>query len=141
MANMVITDQNQQFPIIEFVKKLNEQIDNDITWKECASIEIIEISKEKYDLLSEFIRGESSLQNNNSRGELLTKVYHAVEFTKGKIDDKENNLPFIVNFLKDYNMPYLEFRDARLPQILQEEIEKDYKDDQATQLKEIADMK
>lgn len=138
---MVITDQNQQFPIIEFVKKLNEQIDNDITWKECASIEIIEISKEKYDLLSEFIRGESSLQNNNSRGELLTKVYHAVEFTKGKIDDKENNLPFIVNFLKDYNMPYLEFRDARLPQILQEEIEKDYKDDQATQLKEIADMK
>ena len=46
---------------------------------------------------------------------MLTKVYRAVEFTQGKIEDKENNLPFLINFLKDYNMPYHEFRDARLP--------------------------
>ena len=47
----------------------------------------------------------------------------------------------MINFLKDYNMPYQQFRDERLPQLLQEEIEKDFKDDQATQSSEITKMK
>ena len=103
---MVVTDTNPDYPIIDFVKKLDAKIDEDITWMPCASVEVIEVNKNIYDQLSNFIDGKDAQQQNSSRGELLTKVYRNVEYTQGKIEDKENNLPFLINFLKDYTMPY-----------------------------------
>lgn len=55
---MVVTDTNPDYPIIDFVKKLNEKIDEDITWKECASVEVIEVAKSTYDQLCNFIGGK-----------------------------------------------------------------------------------
>ena len=57
---MVVIDQNPDYPIIDFVKKLNEKIDEDITWKECAGVEIIEVAKTTYDQLSNFINGKDA---------------------------------------------------------------------------------
>jgi len=41
---MVITDIDANFPLIEFVRKLNQKISEDITWKECSQVEIIQVS-------------------------------------------------------------------------------------------------
>ena len=57
---MVVTDTNPEYPIIDFVKKLDAKIDEDITWLQCASVEIIEVTKNVYDQLSNFIDGKDA---------------------------------------------------------------------------------
>lgn len=60
MTNMVVTDTNPDYPIIDFVKKLDAKIDEDITWLQCASVEVIEVNKNIYDQLSNFIDGKDA---------------------------------------------------------------------------------
>ena len=60
MTNMVVTDTNPDYPIIDFVKKLDAKIDEDITWMPCASVEVIEVNKNIYDQLSNFIDGKDA---------------------------------------------------------------------------------
>ena len=57
---MVVTDTNPDYPIIDFVKKLDAKIDEDITWVQCASVEVIEVNKNIYDQLSNFIDGKNA---------------------------------------------------------------------------------
>ena len=57
---MVVTDTNPDYPIIDFVKKLDAKIDEDITWLQCASVEVIEVNKNIYDQLSNFIDGKDA---------------------------------------------------------------------------------
>jgi hypothetical protein len=37
-SNMVVIDKSENFSLLDFVKKLNEKISEDITWKECSQV-------------------------------------------------------------------------------------------------------
>ena len=41
MSNMVVIDSNPNFSLLEFVKRLNEKISEDITWMECSQVQFI----------------------------------------------------------------------------------------------------
>ena len=60
---------------------------------------------------------------------MLTKIYKKVEFAQKKIDSN-GNLAFITKFLKGYSTtPYSDFKDSGVKEILEEEIQEEYKGD------------
>ena len=72
MSNMIIIDKNDNLKVVDFVKKLNDKISEDITWKECSDIEIIEVDIDVFDRIEKFISGDEIVIDKTSRGNLLT---------------------------------------------------------------------
>ena len=46
MANVVVTDRSEEVPLPDLLAKLSAKIKEDITWKECADIQIIEVDRQ-----------------------------------------------------------------------------------------------
>ena len=72
MSNMIIIEKNDNFKVVDFVKKLNDKISEDITWKECSDIEIIEVENDVFERLIDFMSGNDIVIDKTSRGNLLT---------------------------------------------------------------------
>ena len=98
-SNMLVIDRDPNLPLWDILQKLNKKISEDYFWQACSELRVIEVSKQTFNKMQDFISGKI-IQQNNSRGQLLTKLYHKIEYLQKKIDSQEN-ISFITKFLHD----------------------------------------
>ena len=58
MSNVVITDKNDQYSIETLMRDLNDIISEDIYWRDCAHIRIVEVKSDTFKNMTSFIEGK-----------------------------------------------------------------------------------
>ena len=126
MANVIVTDRNAEVPLPDLLARLNAKIKEDITWKECADVRIIEVDQATYARMAGFIAGAPLPAGG--RGAALTALYHSVEYVQKKIES-DDNLGLITRFLEpNYNEGT--FMSQDIPRIVRAEVQREYADDE-----------
>ena len=125
-SNIIIMEKSNTHTLESILEKLARKIETDKRWKACATCRFLIVNEEDFEKACAFIRGEKVNVAKESRGSLLTKICNKVEIAQKRINKADATHAFVTKFLQDKGLPYAEFLNQTVENILREEIGKDF---------------
>ena len=125
MSNVVVTERNNEYSLEKIMEQLAAKVLGNEKWKQSAQARFIVISPEHFKQVETFLQG-GQINNQNSRGSMLTAICSKIEIAQKRINNPDESLSFVTKFLGEKETSYADFLGHNVPTILKAEIGIDF---------------